>query len=133
MMDVIAGNTQIAGRIVVQMLPQIKGGKLKALGVGSAKRIAALPDVPDDLGGRCAGLRGHELVGHRGAGGHAPPGDREAAPGARRGGRVERDAEALRGEGADPLQMSPRNSALHRAGDARSGRRCVKEAGIRPE
>jgi len=46
MMDVIAGNTQIAVGSLVQMLPQIKGGKLKALGVGSAARIPALPDVP---------------------------------------------------------------------------------------
>src|SRR5258706_9493588 len=46
MMDVIAGNTQIAVGSLVQMLPQIKGGKLRALGVGSAKRIPALPDVP---------------------------------------------------------------------------------------
>jgi tripartite-type tricarboxylate transporter receptor subunit TctC len=28
------------------MLPQIKGGRLKALGVGSANRIPAMPDLP---------------------------------------------------------------------------------------
>src|SRR5437016_13029515 len=28
------------------MLPQIKAGRLKALGVGSTKRLAFLPDVP---------------------------------------------------------------------------------------
>src|SRR5258708_5905617 len=46
MMDVIAGNTQVAVGSLIQMLPQIKGGRLKALGVGSAARIPALPDVP---------------------------------------------------------------------------------------
>jgi tripartite-type tricarboxylate transporter receptor subunit TctC len=46
MMDVVAGNTQVAVGSLIQMLPQIKGGRLKALGVGSAKRIPALPDVP---------------------------------------------------------------------------------------
>jgi tripartite-type tricarboxylate transporter receptor subunit TctC len=59
MMDVIAGNTQIAVGSLVQMLPQIKGGKLKALGVGSAKRIAALPDVPTISE---AGVPGYEVT-----------------------------------------------------------------------
>src|SRR5205085_9556258 len=46
MMDVIAGNTQIAIGSLAQMLPQIKGGRLKALAIGSASRVAPLPDVP---------------------------------------------------------------------------------------
>ena len=59
MMDVIAGNTQIAIGSLVQMLPQIKAGKLKALGVGSAKRIAALPEVPTISE---AGVPGYEVT-----------------------------------------------------------------------
>ena len=31
---------------VIQNLPHVRSGKLRALGVGGAKRIAALPDVP---------------------------------------------------------------------------------------
>jgi tripartite-type tricarboxylate transporter receptor subunit TctC len=31
---------------LLQMMPYLQGGKLRALGVGSAQRIAALPDVP---------------------------------------------------------------------------------------
>jgi len=46
MMDVIAGNTQIAIGSLIQTLPHIKSGRLKPLGVGSAKRVPALPDVP---------------------------------------------------------------------------------------
>ncbi|HEY6720980.1 MAG TPA: tripartite tricarboxylate transporter substrate binding protein [Burkholderiales bacterium] len=46
MMDVVAGNTQIVIGSLIQMLPQIKSGRLKALGVGSAKRVPALPDLP---------------------------------------------------------------------------------------
>jgi tripartite-type tricarboxylate transporter receptor subunit TctC len=46
MMDVVAGNTQITIGSLIQMLPQIKSGRLKALGVGSAKRVPALPDLP---------------------------------------------------------------------------------------
>jgi hypothetical protein len=126
MMDVIAGNTQIAGRIVVQMLPQIKGGKLKALGVGSAKRIAALPDVPTISE---AGVPGYEVTNWWGIA--APAGTprpvieklhRELAA-------VVASSETQKrfeAEGADPLQMSPRNSALHRAGN-----REVVEGGVK--
>src|SRR5437016_684879 len=46
MMDVIAGNTQIAIGSLIQTLPHIRSGRLKPLGVGSAKRVAALPDLP---------------------------------------------------------------------------------------
>jgi len=46
MMDVIAGNTQIAIGSLIQTLPHIRSGRLKPLGVGSAKRVPALPDVP---------------------------------------------------------------------------------------
>src|SRR5258706_412591 len=46
MMDVVAGNTEIAIGTIILMLPQIKAGRLKALGGGSTKRPAFLPDVP---------------------------------------------------------------------------------------
>jgi len=46
MMDVIAGNTQIAIGSLIQTLPHIRSGRLKPLGVGSLKRVPALPDVP---------------------------------------------------------------------------------------
>ena len=44
--DTIAGQVQMNVGSVVQNLPHVRSGKLKALGVGGSKRIAALPDVP---------------------------------------------------------------------------------------
>ena len=46
MADVIAGNTQICIGSLIQVIPHITSGRLKALGVGGAKRNAALPSVP---------------------------------------------------------------------------------------
>src|SRR5258706_10326394 len=43
--DTIAGQVQLNVGSVVQNLPHVRTGKLKALGVGG-KRIAALPEVP---------------------------------------------------------------------------------------
>jgi tripartite-type tricarboxylate transporter receptor subunit TctC len=44
--DTIAGQVQMNVGSVVQNLPHVRSGKLKALGVGGSKRIAALPEIP---------------------------------------------------------------------------------------
>jgi tripartite-type tricarboxylate transporter receptor subunit TctC len=46
MLAVIAGQSQISIGSLLQTLPHIRSGKLKALGTGGAKRSPALPDVP---------------------------------------------------------------------------------------
>ena len=46
MADVIAGNTQICIGSLLQVIPHIRSGRLRALGTGGAKRVPALPDVP---------------------------------------------------------------------------------------
>jgi len=44
--DTIGGNTQYMFPSLFTAYPQIKGGKLKALGIAGEKRSAILPDVP---------------------------------------------------------------------------------------
>ncbi len=44
--DTIGGNTQFMSPSLFTAYPQIKGGKLKALGIAGEKRAAVLPDVP---------------------------------------------------------------------------------------
>ena len=44
--DVIAGQVQMNVGSVVQNLPHVRSGKLRALGIGGAARISVLPDVP---------------------------------------------------------------------------------------
>jgi len=46
MIDVMSGQVEILVSTLIQALPHIRSGKLKALGVGSAKRTPVLPDVP---------------------------------------------------------------------------------------
>ena len=59
MVDVIAGNTQLMLSSLVQTLPQIQSGKLKALGVGGLRRSSTLPEVPTIAE---AGVPGYEAV-----------------------------------------------------------------------
>lgn len=44
--DLLSGQVQVTVGVVNQLLPHIRAGKVKALGVTSRKRLASLPDVP---------------------------------------------------------------------------------------
>jgi tripartite-type tricarboxylate transporter receptor subunit TctC len=133
MMDVIAGNTQIAIGSLVQMLPQIKGGRLRALGVGSAKRIPALPDVPTISE---AGVPGYEVTNWWGI--VAPAGTPRPVIE-----RLHRELTAIvasdetkkrfESEGAEPLRMSPEEFARFIAAETAKWSRVVKDAAIRAE
>lgn len=46
MLDVITGQVEVSVGTLIQTLPHIRSGKLKALGVGSQKRSPVLPGVP---------------------------------------------------------------------------------------
>ncbi len=133
MVDVIAGNTQIAIGSLIQMLPQIRAGRLRALGVGSAKRVAALPDVPTISE---AGVPGYEATNWWGI--VAPAGTPPAA--------IERlhaelsviltSAETKKrfeAEGAEAVPMSPEAFGRFIQAETAKWARVVKEAGIRAE
>ncbi|HEX2830128.1 MAG TPA: tripartite tricarboxylate transporter substrate binding protein [Burkholderiales bacterium] len=57
--DLIGGQVQVAFPGIAGMLPHIKSGKLRALGVTSTKRSPELPDVPTIAE---AGVKGYEMV-----------------------------------------------------------------------
>jgi len=59
MMDTMGGHSQISLGTLTQSLPQIKSGKLKALGVGGSARDKSLPDVPTIAE---AGVPGYEAT-----------------------------------------------------------------------
>lgn len=46
MLEVMSGRMQYTMGTIVQAMPHIRSGRLKVLGIGSAKRIATLPDTP---------------------------------------------------------------------------------------
>ena len=57
MADVMAGNTQICIGSLIQVIPHIRTGRLRAIATGGAKRAPALPDVPTVIE---AGVPGYE-------------------------------------------------------------------------
>ncbi len=133
MMDVIAGNTQITIGSLIQTLPQIKAGKLKALGVGSANRIPALPDVPTISE---AGVPGYEVTNWWGI--VVPAGTPRSVID-----RLHKDLTVVvaspetkkrfEAEGSEPLSMSPDEFGRFIAAETVKWARVVKDAGIRAE
>lgn len=57
--DLIAGNVAVTAAAIITTLPYVRAGKLRALGVTSASRVAAAPDIPTIAEG---GLPGYETV-----------------------------------------------------------------------
>jgi len=133
MMDVIAGNTQIAIGSLIQTLPHIRSGRLKPLGVGSAKRVPVLPDVPTISE---AGVPGYEATNWWGvvvpAGTPRPVIDRlhqELTV-------ILATAETRKRfetEGGEAAQMSSEEFGRFISAEIVKWAKVVKEAGIKPE
>ncbi len=133
MMDVVAGNTQITIGSLIQMLPQIKSGRLKALGVGSAKRVPAMPDVPTISE---AGVPGYEATNWWGI--VAPAGTPKPVINKLHEELVVilKTAETKKrfeSEGGEAVPMSPEEFGRFIVSETAKWAKVVKEAGIKPE
>jgi tripartite-type tricarboxylate transporter receptor subunit TctC len=133
MIDVMGGHTKLVFSSLVQTTPHIRSGKLKALGVGGAKRNPVLPDVPTIAE---AGVAGYEAVNWWGI--LAPAGTPAAI--------VDKLSKAvadvltseavtkqLDSEGASVLQMSREEFGKFIASEMGKWERVVKEGNIKPE
>ncbi|HKQ28469.1 MAG TPA: tripartite tricarboxylate transporter substrate binding protein [Burkholderiales bacterium] len=131
--DVIAGQVQMNVGSVLQNLPHVRSGKLKALGIGGFKRIPALPEVPTFAE---AGLPGAEANNWWGI----------VAPAATPGAvvtRLQQDIGAILDspetrkrfelEGAEVLRMTAAEFGQFMADETTKWTRVVKEAGIKAE
>ena len=65
--DLISGQVMMFTADFAVMLPQVKGGKVRALAVTSAKRSSVLPDLPTVAEAGGAALKDYELIAFFGA------------------------------------------------------------------
>ena len=131
--DTIAGQVQMNIGSAVQNVPQVRAGKLRALGVGGPHRLAALPDVPT-FGE--AGLPGAAAANWWGI----------VVPAGAPADAVKRladelgeviDSQDIRArferEGAEPLRMTPREFAAHMTAETDKWTRVVRDAHIKAQ
>lgn len=133
MVDVMSGSSQIVIGTVVQALPHIRSGKLRALGIATKKRNAALPDIPtiDE-----SGVPGYEASNWWGL--MFPTGtartiveriDKELADIL----QLPEVSKRFAGDGAEPDHMSGPEFAKFIAVETAKWTRVVKQAGIKPQ
>lgn len=131
--DTLAGHMHMNLGSLIQMLPHIRSGKLKALGVGGARRNGALPDVPTIAE---SGVPGYEANNWWGL--LAPAGTPPAILG-----RLRQEIAAIlessetrkrfEVEGAETGRMSAEQFAAFIESETAKWSRVVKEAGIKAE
>jgi len=131
--DLLGGRLQLVFADATLAIPMAKAGKLQALAVTSAQRIAALPDVPTLAE---SGLPGYDLTGWFGV---FQPAKVPADTTQRLAGWVQRAlkepalADFLRGIGVEPQSSTPAQLAARVATDTAKWGHLVKLAGIEPE
>jgi tripartite-type tricarboxylate transporter receptor subunit TctC len=131
--DTIAGTVHLNVGSVIQNLPHVRAGKLKALGVGSAKRIAPLPDVPTFAEQGVTGAEANNWWGIAVPAGTPGP---VIARLEREIGAVLEAPETRRRfdlEGAEVLRLGPAQFSDMMARETAKWIRVVREAGIKAE
>jgi len=133
LVDVVGGHTKVMFSSVVQTVPHIRSGKLRALGTGGLVRSPVLPDVPTVAE---AGVPGYEAVNWWGM--VAPTGTPRAIID-----KLNRELEAvqkspevqkqLANEGAEPVPMSAADFGAYMVGEMSKWEKVVKQGGIKAE
>jgi tripartite-type tricarboxylate transporter receptor subunit TctC len=118
---------------VLTALPYTRSGRLRALGVSSAKRSSAAPDIPTIAE---AGVPGYEATQWFGI--LAPAGTPRAIVDRwhRETVRALKDPEVhdrLVADGADPVGSSPEEFAAYIRSESMKWAKVVKDVGIKPE
>src|SRR5262249_42233940 len=133
LIDVMGGNTHMSFASIPSSIAHFRSGKLRALGVGSLKRNALIPDVPtiDE-----SGLPGYEFANWIGI--VAPAGTPEAMVA-----KLHKEISAIQSspemlkqfeqEGAEVVRKSPAEYGDFIASETAKWGRVIKEAGIKPE
>jgi len=133
MLDVMAGHTNLFFGGLLATVSQVRAGRLRALGVGSLKRNAILPEVPSIAE---AGVPGYETVNWFGL--IAPAGTPAAIVE-----RLHKEISAVQNlpdvqkqfdtDGATVLRMSPAAFRAYMVTDMNKWERVVKEGGIKAQ
>jgi tripartite-type tricarboxylate transporter receptor subunit TctC len=129
----LSGETQLTWSSIPTILPHVRAGRARALGVGNAKRLAALPDFPTIAE---AGLPGYECAAWGGMIGPANMPKEVVA-------RLNKEIVATLGQkdvidrmladGTVPKPSSPEQFLAYQKSELKKWGEVVKLAGIKPE
>ena len=133
LIDTVAGHVSVMTPSIISGLPHVKGGRLRALGVTSAKRAGGVPDIPTIAE---AGVPGYDAVQWFGV---LAPAATPRPIVVRLHGEIVRVLQAaevrdrLSADGADPVGSTPEEFAAFLRAETAKWAKVVKDAGIQPE
>jgi tripartite-type tricarboxylate transporter receptor subunit TctC len=130
--DVLAGQVELMFAAVGNAQAQVRAGKLKALGVTSATRLAAFPDVPA-ISEVLPGYESQRLVRPVRAGSHGRGAGEEDQRRGAQGRGLARGAAPLETEGYIPVGNSPEEFSRFVQSEITRWAKVVKFSGARPE
>ena len=133
LIDVVVGHTKVAFGSVTSSVAHVRAGKLRALGVGSMTRSAALPDVPTVAEAGLSGYEASNWIGIVATGGTPEP------IVARLHKEISEILDAsevqklFAAEGADVVHMSTAQFGAYMTSEIDKWGRVVKQAGIKAQ
>ena len=130
--DVIAGQVELMFAAIGTAQAQVKAGKLKALGVTSARRLPALPDVPA-IAEVLPGYESSAWFGLFGPARMTPELTRRISDAARQAIATPDVRKRLESEGSVPVGNSPEEFSRFVQGEIQRWARVVKFSGAKPE
>ena len=130
--DLLAGQVDLMFAAVGNVQSHIKAGKLKVLGVTSAKRLAAYPDVPT-IGESLPGYESSAWFGLFGPARMSPELVRRLSDAARSAVQSPEVKRRIENEGATPVGNSPEEFARFVESEILRWRVVVQYAGAKPE
>lgn len=130
--DVIAGQVELMFAAIGNAQAQVKAGKLKALGVTSARRLPAFPDVPA-IAEVLPGYESSAWFGLFGPARMAPELARRISDAARQAIAAPEVRRRLDAEGAQAVGNSPEEFSKFVQGEIQRWARVVKFSGAKPE
>jgi len=130
--DVIAGQVELMFAAIGNAQAQVKAGRLKVLGVTSAKRLAAFPDVPA-IGEVLQGYESSAWFGLFGPARMAPELTKRISDAARQAIAAPEVRRRLDAEGAVPVGNSPEEFSKFVQGEILRWAKVVKFSGAKPE
>ena len=132
MIDAVGGQVQFLISVIPAVLPTVKSGKLRALGITSAKRTSLFPELPTIA----ETVPGYEFIGWYSI--FAPA--RTPAPvvdklngGIGRALETAEFREKFVGLGAEPRRSTPQELAAYLRSETVKMRKLVKESGAKPD
>lgn len=131
--DLIGGQVQMMITGVVALMPHVKSGKLRGLGVTSAKRVAALPDLPTIIESGIPGFDVSSWFGVFLPGGTPKPIVAKMNAEIRKILEVPEVRQRLIGQGADPASNTPEEFAAYVKAEMARWGKVVRDTGAKAD